>query len=394
MSIKGNKISTGVLSSAEIKNAIDTGVIRSVDTPIDDDQIQPASLDLRLGKKVYRLISSFLPEDSSVEKKLHSTGRYGSDLVMYETDISEGGILEKGHVYLIPLQEELRLPGRMRARANPKSTTGRLDIFARVITDSNPRFDDIAPGYKGQLFVEVMPRSFAIKVEAGLSLVQLRLARGESELTDPGLKRLHAKEKLLFLGSEHLGKKETLINDGLFMSVDLSGDARGGLIGYKSKKNSHVVDLTKKDHYKITDFWEPIHKSNARGGLILEPEEFYILSSKERIRIPMGYAAEMIAYEAGSGELRTHYAGFFDPGFGYGATGEIDGSKAVLEVRAHDVPFMITDGQSFCKLKFEKMAGRPDKVYGMGIGSSYQGQGIALSKQFKDGQKRRKKVGA
>ncbi len=373
----------GVLSYQALKKAIRKKEVFSGNAPIAEDQIQPASLDLRLGTRAYRLVSSFLPEDLDVMDKLYTPDVYGSGLVMYEADISNGGILEKGHVYLIPLMEELKLPADIRGRANPKSTTGRLDIFARVLTDRNPRFDDVAPGYRGRLFLEVMPRSFTINVKAGLSLVQLRLMAGECSLTDAKLKTLHGSTRLLYNGSQHLKSEEIKVSKGLYMSVDLCGDENSGIIGYKSKKNSHVVDLTKKNHYTIEDFWDPIYK-NTKNTLILEPEDFYILSSKERIRVPPQYAAEMVAYEAGSGELRTHYAGFFDPGFGYGLDGEVKGTKAVLEVRAHDVPFMIGDGQTFCKLYYEKMMEVPEKVYGPKIGSSYQFQGVTLSKQFKN----------
>lgn len=373
---------SGVYSYQKLKDAVDRRVIASSGMPIAEEQIQPASMDLRLGPKAYRLVSSFLPEGQGVMDRLYTPDVYGSDLVMYETDISGGGILEKGHVYLIPLMEELDLPEGVSGRANPKSTTGRLDVFARVLTDRCPRFDDIAPGYNGQLFLEVMPRSFTIRVAEGLSLVQLRLMAGDCRLTDDDLWTLNQGSPLLYRGEEHLAPDAVSISRGIFMSVDLSGDDNSGVVGYKSKKNSHVVDLSKKNYYNIEDFWEPIHPSD-KGLLILEPEEFYILSSKERIRVPTGYAAEMVAYEAGSGELRTHYAGFFDPGFGFGPDGEITGTKAVLEVRAHDVPFMVADGQSFCKLFFERMCEVPEKVYGPKIGSSYQFQGVTLSKQFK-----------
>ncbi len=373
---------SGVFSYQELKKALSEGVIRS-DVPVEDGQIQPASIDLRLGPKAYRLVSSFLPEGHGVLEKLHMPDMYGSDLVMYEMDISRGGILEKGSVYLIPLLEELRLPRNVGGKANPKSTTGRLDIFTRVITDRNPRFDEIPPGYKGGLFLEVMPRSFTINVTEGLSLVQLRLRRGSCTLSDTSLKRLNREVRLLYDGEEHVANDRARIANGVFMSVDLFGDPKSGIIGYKSKRNSHVVDLTKKNYYNIDDFWEPIFR-NDKGTLILEPEEFYILASKERIRIPAGFASEMVPYEAGSGELRTHYAGFFDPGFGYGRKGEVKGTKAVLEVRAHDVPFMIAHGQTFCKLFFEKMSDLPDKVYGPKIGSSYQYQTITLSKQFRN----------
>lgn len=377
-----NKKPCGVFSCQMLKKTIARKQIISSGAAIAEDQVQPASMDLRLGPKAYRLVSSFLPENHEVIEKLYTPDVYGSDLVMYETDISNGGILERGHVYLIPLLEELNLPKDVKARANPKSTTGRLDIFARVLTDKNPRFDDISAGYKGKLFLEVMPRSFTIRVKEGLSLVQLRLLNGECTLADSKLKSLHKASRLLYNGDLHLKENEIKVSRGLFMSVDLSGDNNSNIVGYKSKKNSHVVDLTKKNHYNIADFWEPLHR-NSKGTLILEPEDFYILSSKEKIRVPPRYAAEMVAYEAGSGELRTHYAGFFDPGFGFGLNGEVKGTKAVLEVRAHDVPFMIADGQTFCKLHFEKMAEIPEKVYGPKIGSSYQYQSITLSKQFK-----------
>ncbi|MBI5562520.1 MAG: 2'-deoxycytidine 5'-triphosphate deaminase [Deltaproteobacteria bacterium] len=380
--MKAGKGQCGVLSAQMLRRSIAKGHISSKETPIDDGQIQPASIDLRLGGTAYRLVSSFLP-DGGVLERINTPDVYGGGLVMYETDITNGGILEKGHVYLIPLMEELDLPGGVRARANPKSTTGRLDIFARVLTDASPRFDDVAAGYRGRLFLEVMPRSFTIKVKAGLSLVQMRFMEGECTLPDSRLRALHRSSRLLYDGDAHLSADALKVSKGLFMSVDLSGDENSGIIGYKSKRNSHVVDLSKKNHYNIPDFWDPIQR-NSKGTLILEPEEFYILSSKERIRVPPRYAAEMVAYEAGSGELRTHYAGFFDPGFGFGHKGEVKGTKAVLEVRAHDVPFMISDGQTFCKLFFEDPRQVPEKVYGPKIGSSYQYQGITLSKQFRN----------
>lgn len=373
-------MSSGVFSFQKLNEAVKNGVI-SASTPIDDGQIQPASMDLRLGSKAYRLISSFLPEDKTVEEKLNSPDVYESDLKMYEVDLSEGAILERGSVYLIPLLESLNLPDNVGGKANPKSTTGRLDIFTRVITDRNPRFDEIDKGYKGNLYLEVMPRSFTVKVKEGLSLVQLRLREGDSILNDSDLKVLNEKEKLLYDDNGAVPSDKVLIDKGIFMSADLSGD-QNDIVAYKSRKNSHVVDLSKKDFYAIEDFWEPIYK-NSKRTLILEPEEFYILASLEKIRIPVNYASDMAPYEASSGELRTHYAGFFDPGFGYGAQGEIDGTKGVLEVRAHDVPFMIAHGQKFCKLFFEKMCEVPEITYGPKIGSSYQYQGITLSKQFK-----------
>ncbi|MCK4738784.1 MAG: 2'-deoxycytidine 5'-triphosphate deaminase [Deltaproteobacteria bacterium] len=370
---------SGVFSFQELQTAIKDNVITS-EVPIEGEQVQPASLDLRLGGKAYALVSSFLPnQNQTIEDIIHVEDSYGADLVKYVVDISQGGVLDKGIIYLIPLMEGLNLPDGVDGKTNPKSTTGRLDIFSRVLSDKNPRFDHIKEGYKGQLYLEVMPRTFAVKLKQGQSLAQLRLRRGDSYIGDEELKNIYLDKKLLYTDTAVLPIDEAVISHGLFMSVDLKGV--NGIVGYKAKKNSQVVDLTKRDFYKITDFWEPI-EANKKGTLTLEEEEFYILGSKEKIRIPNGYAADMAPFEAGSGELRTHYAGFFDPGFGYGNNGELSGTKAVLEVRAHDVPFMITDGQRFCKLYFEKMSEEPERLYGTEIGSSYQFQGITLSKQF------------
>jgi len=392
---------TGVFSCQELKKAISDGLILAT-PPIEEAQIQPASIDLRLGPKAYRLVSSFLPgKDQKVMDRLGPRSRHRANLLMYEHNTADGMVLEKGSVYLIPLIEKLALPKNVHGKANPKSTTGRLDIFTRVITDCNPRFDEIPQGYEGGLFLEVMPRSFTVKVWQGISLVQLRLRTGDSSVTDRQLKKLHNEYSILCDGkgedilplfdnpdNESRGRipdDRVRVSNGIFMSADILGDKSGAIIGYKAKKNSRMIDLTKKNYYNTEDFWEPIYSNTNRDMLILEPEEFYILATKEKIRIPPGYAADMAPYEAGSGELRTHYAGFFDPGFGYGKGGEVMGTKAVLEVRAHDVPFMIAHGQTFCKLFFEKMKEVPDKVYGPTIGSSYQYQTITLSKQFKKG---------
>ena len=375
----------GILPYQRLKPLIAERVIRA-DLPIEDRQVQPASLDLRLGRKAYRLVSSFLPEQSEITSTLNVLDFYQSDLVMYEMDLTGGAILEKGHVYLVPLLESLHLPKTLRARANPKSTTGRLDVFTRVITDLNVGFDEIRAGYTGPLYLEIVPRSFTIKVKTGLSLNQLRLIRGPATVSDSALRSLHRTDPLLYhnvSSDKPLVSREIRTSRGLFLRVDLQGEDRGHdrIVGYRAKKNSHVVDLSKIGHYAALDFWEPIHR-HRNDSLLLEPEEFYILASKERIRVPAGYAAEMVAYEAACGELRTHYAGFFDPGFGYGH-GEIRGTQVVLEVRPHDVPFLIHDGQTFFKVVYDRMLEIPTHVYGAALGSSYQRQGLTLSKQFK-----------
>jgi dCTP deaminase len=389
----GRASRNGILPYQSIKRLIAGGAVKA-DVPIQSRQIQPASLDLRVGRKAYRLLSSFLPEQSEIKQRLNpSTGAgqalldfYQSDLVMYEMDLTGGAILEKGHVYLVPLLESLKLPPGLRARANPKSTTGRLDVFTRVITDLNTGFDEIRPGYHGPLYLEIVPRSFAIKIKTGYSLNQLRLIQGPAAVSDSALRALHRKVPVLFHNdarAQPLTSRELRVDRGLFLRIDLHGedDRQDGVIGYRAKKNSHVIDLSKVGHYAAADFWEPI-KRHRNDSLLLEPEEFYILASKERICVPSDYAAEMVAYEAACGELRTHYAGFFDPGFGHGR-GEISGTQAVLEVRPHDVPFLIHDGQTFFKVVYEKMLEEPAEVYGTSLGSSYQRQGLTLSKHFK-----------
>ena len=378
----------GILPSQQIKKLLADGKIQA-EIPIESRQIQPASLDLRLGTKAYRLLSSFLPERSDVSGRLNVLDMYHSDLVMYEMDLTNGAILEKGHVYLVPLQERLNLPKTVHGRTNPKSSTGRLDIFTRVITDLNIGFDEIQSGYQGPLYLEIVPRSFTIHVQTGLSLNQLRLIVGRPTVLDPPLKRLHRQTPLLYHNgpatkrNAPLSLHEIRIDQGIFLRVDLQGstEKKPECVGYRARKNSHVIDLAKVGYYSPLDFWEPIHR-NANATVLLEPEEFYILASKERIQVPAGYAAEMVAYEAACGELRTHYAGFFDTGFGLG-TAKRQGTQVVLEVRPHDVPFLIHDGQTFFKVVYEKMISPPTHLYGSQLGSSYHQQGLTLSKHFK-----------
>ena len=358
-----------------LRGAINDGWIRAPAPGVDAGQLQPASLDLRLGTTAYRIRSSFLPGRETVAEKL-------AYLTMYQLPLTPSAILERGHVYLIPLFEELALPDHVYAKANPKSSTGRLDVFTRVITDAHQRFDDIRPGYRGRLYLEIFPRSFTIKVCHGLSLNQLRLFTGGGEVDDAGLSRLYESQPLLYSDEDQpLPLTDVHVDGGLFMGVETAG-RDGTIIGYKARKNSDIIDLALEDFYGPSDFWEPI-PCVSRRPLILEPEEFYILASKERVCVPPDYAAELMAYDAGSGELRTHYAGFFDPGFGYDRNGERHGAKAVLEVRPHDVPFLIEDGQLFCKLRLERTTETPETMYGAGLASHYQGQALKLSKQFR-----------
>jgi dCTP deaminase len=363
----------GVLPFQWLHHAAREGWIHSPETPLEARQFQSASVDLRLGRVAYRMRSSFLPGQETVQQKLDV-------LTMYDIPLAPSAILERGHVYLIPLLEALQLPSHVYAKANPKSSTGRLDIFTRIITDAHSRFDDIRPGYQGQLYLEVFSRSFTIKVHYGLSLNQLRLFIGDSTVDDATLCRLHQEAPLLYDEQNRpIPCEQIHVDNGLFMGID-TGGATEALVGYKAKKNSDIIDLSKTGFYDPAAFWEPLYRLTNRP-LILEPEDFYILTSKEKVCLPPAYAAELMAYDPGSGELRTHYAGFFDPGFGYGHSAQ-RGTKAVLEVRPHDVPFLVEDGQLFCKLRLEHTLGIPQRLYGSDLQSHYQFQALTLSKQF------------
>jgi dCTP deaminase len=370
---------TGVLTDRALRAAVRDGWIVPA-TPVTDEQFQPASLDLRLGTVAYQLRASFLPYRESVSERLE--GMANNDLVIDRVPLEQGATLQRGSVYLVPLLESLALPSGVRGRSNPKSTTGRLDVFTRVITDGTPRFDEIKAGYRGPLYLEVSPQSFPVRVYAGLSLNQLRLLEGPTSMSDAALASLYAHTPLLYDDDDQaVPPARVTFNDGLCMGVDLSGRTTGGVIGYRAHPNPPAVDLARVGHYDPSDFWEPI-KAPVRDGYILEANRFYILVSKERIRVPPEFAAEMVVYDAGAGEIRTHYAGFFDPGFGFG-DGSVLGTKVVMEVRAREVPFMVYDGQTSFKVWFERLRGRPDRVYGVGLASSYQHQTLSLSKHFR-----------
>jgi len=363
---------TGILPSQKIRELIENGRI-STPAPIEDGQIQPSSLDLRLGPVGYRMQASFLPgPNATVESRI-------KDLAMTRIDLTQPTVFEKGCVYLVPLMEHLNLTSEFSAKANPKSTTGRLDIFTRLICDGGTEFERVPPGYKGTLYAEVVPRTFTVLVQAGVKLNQLRFIRGCPPPSDTTLQELDAQETLVYGEGDQPG--EALINRGLMVSLNLQGGPEDKIIGYRAKQNTPAIDLLKKDYYDPDEFWEPIMAPRNRR-IILNPDDFYILLSKEKVRIPPAYAAEMVAYDPSMGEFRIHYAGFFDPGFGYGAS-DVKGSHAVREVRSHEVPFLIEDGQVVGRLIYERLLAHSDKIYGMGIGSSYQGQGLALSKQFK-----------
>jgi dCTP deaminase len=367
-------LSGGVLPAQRLREAIANEWIVAGDRRILPESIQPASIDLRLGERAWVLRCSFLPDsDSTVEQKVE-------DLAFEQIDLRDGATLERDRPYLVPLIEELRLPEGIRAKANPKSSTGRLDVFTRVLTDRSHRFDEIADGYRGRLYLEVVPRTFAIRVKTGLALNQVRLSDGDGRLGDRELIELHERIPLLFRDGHPLAESSLSLGDGLFLSLDASG-GRESTVGYRAKKNSLPIDLTKVGALRWQDYWEAVHPE-AKQRIVLEPEVFYLLLSAEGVSIPPAYAAEMLAYDPTAGELRTHYAGFFDPGFGYSRTVTSGGSRAALEVRARDVSFMVEHGQPVCKLAFERMAEKPDVLYGTDVGSNYQGQQTMLSKHF------------
>ncbi|MGH2858667.1 MAG: 2'-deoxycytidine 5'-triphosphate deaminase [Solirubrobacteraceae bacterium] len=366
--------SAGVLPSQQLRQAIDAGWVSSGDYRIRPESVQPASLDLRIADHAWPLRCSFLPSaGTAVMDRV-------ADLALDRVDLRDGATLERDRPYLIPLLEELALPAHVRAKANPKSSTGRLDVFTRVITDGNHRFDEIPAGYRGRLYLEVVPRSFAVRVQERLSLNQLRLATGDARLDDRELREVHDEQPLLYVDRRPVAGRELSIADGLFLSVDLSGP-HNRVVGYRAKKNSNRLDMTQLHHYRWRDYWEPV-MPEPKGRIVLDPEVFYLLISAEGVCVPPTLAAEMLAYDPTAGELRTHYAGFFDPGFGFDPTGRRLGSRAALEVRARDVPFMVEHGQPICKLAFERMLSAPDRLYGSDVGSNYQGQETMLSKHF------------
>jgi dCTP deaminase len=370
--------STGLLPAQMLRGAVKLGHEIVAAVPIGDDQIQPASIDMRLGEMAYRVRASFLPGGrNTVKEKL-------DQLSMHRIDLTGGTVLERDCVYIVPLLEMTALPRRTSAAANPKSSTGRLDVFARVITDHGTEFDRVREGYKGPLYAEISPRAFSIVVRTGSRLVQLRIRRGSPIFRDTALRRLHAESPLVEAPEDGAPSAQTIRN-GLVFTVDVMGAPETGLVGYKARRHTGVIDVDKVDYYDPNDFWEPVYARRGPGdpaGLVLDPHDFYILASREAVVVPADHAAEMLPYDTFVGEFRVHYAGFFDPGFGAAEAGG-SGSRAVLEVRSHEVPFLIEHGQTMGRLVYEPLIARPDQLYGMGIGSSYQSQGLALSKHFK-----------
>ena len=355
---------TGVFPNQQIEAMIASGGI-AAEPPILPEQVQPASLDLRLGRVAYRVRASFLAGDgATVAQRL-------AEFEMHRINLDGGAVLEKGCVYLVPLMEVLALPAGCSAVANAKSSTGRLDLLTRTITDGGAEFDRIPEGYSGPLYAEICPRSFSVLVRPGMRLNQIRFRSGQAVLSDAELTRLH--------GESPLVDGPAVIQDGLGFSVDLRLP-ESDLVGYRAKPHTGLIDLDRIGGYDPADYWEEVR--TTEGRIILDPGAFYILVSREAVHIPPLYAAEMAPYLAMVGEFRVHYAGFFDPGFGHAGAGGA-GSRGVLEVRCHEAPFVLEHGQVVGRLVYERMAEQPTQLYGAGIASNYQGQGLKLSKHFR-----------
>lgn len=367
---------SGVLPRQDIRALVQRGMIRSASGAFVESQYQPASLDLRLGARAYRVRASFLPGPG------RSVAQVLEDLAQDEFSLENGAILEKNCVYVVELMESLEgLPATISAFANPKSSTGRLDVFTRLIADRSEVFDSVVGGYSGKLYAEISPSSFSIRVHQGSRLNQLRFRRGSPTQEEAADFRVSDKDLREIHGRTLLVDGPANIRNGLLFSIHLAGAAEGDIVGYQAQRFTDVIDVDRVGAYAIDDFWTPIHaKGNRR--LILDPHQFYILASKEKLHIPSGFAAEMAPIDPTMGEFRVHYAGFFDPGFGLGPDG-MPGSRGVLEVRSHEVPFLLEDGQVVGRLAFERMASEPDALYGAIGTSNYQGQALKLSKHFR-----------
>jgi dCTP deaminase len=357
----------GILPDRMIHALLETGAIIPAVEP-DEDQVQPASIDLRLGEVAYRVRASFLPgPDATVAERI-------DELKLHEIPLGDGAVLETSCVYIVPLLESLALPGHIGGAANPKSSTGRLDVFTRVIADATRGFDRITPGYHGPLYAEISPRTFPVLVREGSRLSQIRFHHGHAVIAGAALAALHERERLVDSATPDL-------SDGVPVGVDLAGFGSDRFIGYRAKRHTGLIDVDKVGALDPADYWEPI-EANARGDMVLDPDEFYILVSRERVAIPPDHAAEMVPFNPLVGEFRVHYAGFFDPGFGY-EPGKPPSARGVLEVRSREVPFILEHGQVIGRLIFERLTDPPPEGYGAALGSNYQRQGLKLSKHFR-----------
>ena len=359
------RFSTGILPSHVLNRLLTARREVLADEPFAEGQIQPASIDLRLGPMAYRVRASFLPgPKSKVADKLAS-------VAMHEIDLSKGAVLETGCVYIVPLLERAEFSARISGSANPKSSTGRVDVFTRLITDYADSFDRVAAGYRGPLYAEISPQTFPVLVRQGSRLNQLRIRHGSPQFSDAQVRRLHDEHPLVDV--------EPDIDNGLGFSIDLKGG--GTRIGWRAKRHTGLIDMDRPGLLDPYQYWDSI-EAQPDGHLVLDPDEFYILASRERVAIPPDHAAEMVPFNPLVGEFRVHYAGFFDPGFGY-EVGKPPAARAVLEVRSREVPFILEHGQIVGRLVFERLTDPPPEAYGQGIGSNYQRQALKLSKHFR-----------
>lgn len=365
---------SGVLPSQWIRAAITDKIITAC-ADITTGQVQPNSLDLRIGAVGYRVQCSFLPGEVGIEQKL-------SRFKWYEFTLPDDGVvLERNQAYLFPLCERLDLPDAIYARANPKSTTGRLDVFTRLVTEYGTGFDEVPAGYHGALYLEVVPRSFAVRARAGDSFAQIRFQTGDPALTyQETVRLLDSDDIILAHDMRTLRARDLSVNSGIILSISLPENKK--TIGFQARKNTPPIDLRAIGQARVWHHWDRILGDGR--PIILEPDEFYIFASRELVRLPPQFCAEMVPFDASSGEVRTHYAGFFDSGFGYAAGHPADRSAAavVLEVRSRDVPFLIEDGQPLFRVNLLRNTEEPDLLYGADLSSNYQSQRLRLSKQF------------
>ena len=328
-------------------------------------QIQPSSLDLTLSEECYEIEASFLSPNHNIRDKLNN-------IINKKIDLNEVYIFKKNITYIVRLNEKLNLKNDIFGKCNPKSSTGRLDIFCRAILNFSDEYEKIPLNYNGEIFLEITPRSFNIALIKGDSLNQMRLIyQNHDYVDDESLHNFHNIDPIIF---DEFGNTNVAdISSGLKISVDLKKINKTS--AYIAKDNAPVLHYDKINSHKVADFWDTIKTKD--DYLIIKPGKFYILKSKQKIRIPKTMAGEMKPYDTGIGDFRVHYAGFFDPGFG-----DPFGSYAVLEVKTNEVPFILNDGQVIAKIQYEKLNKETKVVYGSNIKSNYQNQELALSKHF------------
>ncbi len=360
----------GTLPDEGIAALIEAEAIAS-GSGIDGTQVQPASLDLSLGEAAWWMPGSVLPlPGEPVEALLERFARC-------RLDLSRPEVFVRGQVYVVRLDERLALPEGLAAYANGKSSIGRIDVQTRVLTDENPRYDKVPPGYRGPLYLEVIPKSFDIRVRAKDRLNQAIFYRDRRRLGAAALAEVHGRCPLVRAPGEGLAGFRR--NSGLLLTLDLEQP----VVGWVAKRSLEPIDLAQVHFHDPSEYFDPIPKPR-RGALFLSREAFYIFSTHERVVVPPELAAEMLPYDTSAGEFRAHYAGFFDPGFGWGAAGELGGTPAVLEVRPYEDDLLVRHRQPVCKMAFEQLTAAPRQLYGQGQSHYAEQRGPRLSKYFEE----------